>query len=65
MRGVMEFEEATGIYRRTLRERDSLYRLTPPLPSPALSHYDEEFWYLRDGEGRLIARVGRLGIVLP
>jgi hypothetical protein len=60
--GIMEYEEATHLYRRTLARGDDLFRLTPPLPSAALSHRDDDTWYLRSEDGRLIARVSRAGV---
>jgi hypothetical protein len=60
----MEYDEATRLYRGALTP-DPLFRIAPPLPSAALSHCVDETWYLRDAEGRLIARVSRLGVSLP
>jgi hypothetical protein len=65
MRSIMEYEEATRLYRQKMVGSDPLFRLSPPLPSPALSHHDDETWYLRDAEGRLIARVNWRGLHLP
>ena len=62
---AMEYEDATRIYRKKLTESDRLFRLVPPMPSPALSHREDETWYLRDESGRLIARVSPLGVRLP
>jgi hypothetical protein len=53
----MEYEEATRLYRRKVTDADALFRIAPALPSAALSYQDDETWYLRDTEGRLIARV--------
>jgi len=53
----MEYEDATRLYRRKMTDADALFRIAPPLPSAALSYRDDETWYLRDVEGRLIARV--------
>jgi hypothetical protein len=61
----MEYDEATRIYRQKVRDADRLFRLAPPMPSPALSHRDDETWYLRDAEGKLIARVSPTGVHLP
>ncbi|HEV2548534.1 MAG TPA: hypothetical protein VGU20_14435 [Stellaceae bacterium] len=58
----MEYEEATHLYRRTLAHGDDLFHLTPPRPSAALSYQDEDTWYLRGEDGRLIARVSRAGV---
>ena len=60
----MEYEDATRLYRRKLTDADALFRIVAPLPSAALSHQDGETWYLRDAEGRLIARVTRSGVRL-
>jgi hypothetical protein len=60
----MEYEEATHLYRRSLAQADQLFHLPPPLPSAALSHCDDDTWYLRGDDGRLIARVSRLGVRL-
>jgi hypothetical protein len=57
MWSVMEYEDATNLYRKTVIDSDRLFRLAPPMPSPALSHRNAETWFLRDGDGRLIARV--------
>jgi hypothetical protein len=64
MWSVMEYEEATSLYRKKVTDSDRLFRLAPPMPSPVLSHRDDETWFLRDGDGRLIARVGPLGVRL-
>ena len=61
---MMEYEEATHIYRRKLLGADPLFRLTPPRPSAALSHFADNTWYLFDDDGRLIARVSRAGVRL-
>ena len=61
---LMEYEEATTLYRKKMTDCDRLFRLVPPMPSPALSHRDDETWFLRDGDGRLIARVGPSGVRL-
>jgi hypothetical protein len=61
---AMEFEEAARLYRRKMTEGDRLFRLGPPPPSAALSHQDDKAWYLRDTEGRLIARVSSSGVRL-
>jgi hypothetical protein len=61
----MEYEEATHLYKCKLREGERLFRLSPPMPSPALSHRDDETWYLCNEDGRLIARVNRTGVRLP
>jgi hypothetical protein len=63
-RAAMEYEDATRLYRRKLCEADPLFRIAPTMPSAALSHRDDETWYLRDAEGRLIARVSRSGVRL-
>jgi hypothetical protein len=63
MNEFMEYEEATRIYRRMMGA-DPLFRLSPPAPSPRLSYRDDEIWYLRDDEGKLIARVSRSGVRL-
>ena len=60
--GIMEYEEATHLYRRSLERADDIFHLTPPLPSAALSYRDDETWYLRGDDGRLIARVSRAGV---
>jgi hypothetical protein len=60
--GIMEYEEATHLYRRTVTKTDQLFHLPPPLPSAALSHCNEDIWYLRGEDGRLIARVSRQGV---
>ena len=60
----MEYEEATDLYRRTLSGADPFFRLSPPRPSAALSHCNDDTWYLRDDDGRLIARVRPTGIQL-
>jgi hypothetical protein len=59
---IMEYEEATHLYRRTIAGADDLFHLTPARPSAALSHRDEDTWYLRGEDGRLIARVSRTGV---
>jgi hypothetical protein len=64
MQASFEYEDATRLYRRKVTESDRLFRLAPPLPSAALSHCDEETWYLRDDAGRLIARVSRGAVQL-
>lgn len=64
-RDRMEYEEATRLYRRKLSGADALFRIAPPLASAALSSQDDETWYLRDAEGRLVARVSRSGVRLP
>ena len=64
MWSVMEFEEATRLYRKKMTDADRFFRLAPPMPSPVLSHRDDETWFLRDGDGRLIARVGPSGVRL-
>lgn len=58
----MEYEEATNLYRRRMARGDDLFHLTPARPSAALSHRDEDTWYLRGEDGRLIARVSRAGV---
>ena len=63
-REIMEYEEAACLYRRKLCGADPLFRLAPAMPSAALSHRDDETWYLRDAEGRLMARVSRAGVRL-
>jgi hypothetical protein len=64
MWSVMEYEEATSLYRKKMTDCDRLFRLAPPMPSPVLSHRDDETWFLRDGDGRLIARVSPSGVRL-
>lgn len=64
MWSVMEYEEATNLYRKKMTDGDRLFRLAPPMPSPALSHRDDETWFLRDSDGRLIARVSPSGVRL-
>ena len=64
MSSVMEFEEATSLYRKKLTDGDRLFRLAPPSPSLVLSHRNDETWFLRDGDGRLIARVTPSGVRL-
>jgi hypothetical protein len=64
MWSMMEYEDATRLYRKKLTESDRLFRLAPPMPSPALSHRSDETWYLRDDAGRLIARVSASGVRL-
>lgn len=64
MGSMMEYEDATRLYRKKLTENDRMFRLAPPMPSPALSHRNDEIWYLRDEAGRLIARVGPAGVRL-
>jgi hypothetical protein len=59
---IMEYEEATHLYRRTIAGADDLFHLTPARPSAALSYRDEDIWYLRAEDGRLIARVSRAGV---
>jgi hypothetical protein len=58
----MEYEEATHLYRRTVTRGDDLFHLAPARPSAALSYRDEDTWYLRGEDGRLIARVSRAGV---
>lgn len=66
MWSAMEFEEAIRRYRRKLVEDDKVFRLWPPPPSPRLSHCDRKnTWYLRDDQGKLIARVNESGVYLP
>lgn len=65
MWSAMEYEDAMRLYRKKMADGGGLFRLAAPLPSPALSHRDEETWYLRDGDGRLIARVSPSGVRLP
>ena len=60
--GVMEYDEATHLYRRTVTRGDDLFHLTPLRPSAALSYRDDDTWYLHAEDGRLIARVNRLGV---
>lgn len=60
----MEYEDATRIYRKKFADSDQLFRLAPPLPSPALSHLHDDIWYLCDDAGRLIARVSPSGVRL-
>ncbi len=60
----MEYEDAMHVYRRRLVDADPLFRLTPRRPSAALSHRDDDTWYLRDDDGKLIARIGRGGVQL-
>ena len=62
MGAAMEYDEAAHLYRSRLSAADPLFRLPPRRPSAALSYRDDRAWYLRDDEGRLIARVGRAGI---
>jgi len=64
MWSAMEYEEATSLYRKKMTDGDRLFRLAPPLPSPVLSHRHDETWFLRDGDGRLIARVSPSGVRL-
>lgn len=64
MRSVMEFEDAMQLYKQKLTGSDPVFRLSPPRPSASQSHRQDETWYLRDEEGRLIARVSRLGVRL-
>jgi hypothetical protein len=64
MHGMFEYEDATRLYRKKMTESDGLFRLAPPRPSAALSHCDDETWYLCDEAGRLIARVSRVGVQL-
>jgi hypothetical protein len=64
MHGPFEYEDATRLYRKKVTESDRLFRLAPLLPSAALSHCDDEIWYLCDEAGRLIARVSRAGVQL-
>jgi hypothetical protein len=64
MWSVMEYEEATNLYRKKMTDGDRLFRLAPPMPSPVLSHRDDETWFLRDNDGRLIARVSPSGVRL-
>jgi hypothetical protein len=64
MWSVMEFEEATSLYRKKLSDGDRLFRLPPPCPSLVLSHRNDETWFLRDGDGKLIARVSPSGVRL-
>lgn len=67
MHSMMEYEEATRIYRDKMLECETLFRLPPPMPSPCLSYRDaaREIWYLRDDDGKLIARISRAGVYLP
>jgi hypothetical protein len=58
----MEYDEATHLYRRTVARADDLFHLTPARPSAALSYRDDDTWYLHADDGRLIARVNRLGV---
>ncbi|HWG80381.1 MAG TPA: hypothetical protein VN681_11435 [Stellaceae bacterium] len=60
----MEYEDATRLYRKKLCDGDPLFRLMPPMPSAARSSRDDETWYLRDADGRLIARVSATGVRL-
>jgi hypothetical protein len=60
----MEYEDATNLYRKKMSDGDRLFRLAPPMPSPVLSHRDDDIWFLRDGDGRLIARVSPSGVRL-
>ncbi len=61
----MEFEDAARLYRRKMAEGETLFRLSPLMPSPRLSHCDRKnTWYLRDDQGRLIARVNQSGVHL-
>lgn len=64
MHGPLEYEDATRLYRKKVTESDRLFRLAPLLPSAALSHRNDETWYLCDDAGRLIARVSRAGVQL-
>lgn len=64
MRSVMEFEEAMQVYTRKVLGVDPVFHLSPRLPSAAQSHCEDETWYLRDEEGKLIARVTRAGVRL-
>ncbi len=64
MHGMFEYEDATRLYRQKMTESDRLFHLAPPRPSAALSHCDDETWYLCDDAGRLIARVSRAGVRL-
>ena len=64
MRSVMEFEDAMQVYKRKMLGSDPVFRLSPPLPSAAQSHCEDETWYLRDEEGKLIARVTRTSVRL-
>ncbi len=64
MWSVMEFEEATSLYRKKLSDGDRLFRLAPPCPSLVLSHRNDETWFLRDDDGKLIARVSPSGVRL-
>jgi len=61
---MLEYDEAIRLYKKKLFGADPLFRLRPPLPSAGLSHCDEETWYLRDQDGRLLARVSREGVHL-
>jgi hypothetical protein len=67
MHSMMEYEEATRIYRKKMLECETLFRLSPPMPNPYLSHRDaeKETWYLRDDDGKLIARISRGSVRLP
>ncbi len=66
MWSAIEFEDAARLYRRKVAEADTLFRLSPSLPSPRLSHCDRKnTWHLRDDQGRLIARVNQGGVYLP
>lgn len=64
MHGMFEYEDATRLYRKKMTEGDRLFHLAPPRPSAALSHCDDDTWYLCDDAGRLIARVSRAGVRL-
>ncbi len=64
MHSLFEYEDATRLYRKKMTESDRLFRIAPPHPSAALSHREDETWYLRDDAGRLIARVSRSGVQL-
>ncbi len=64
MQARFEYEDATRLYRKKVTESDRLFRLAPLRPSAALSHCDDETWYLCDDGGRLIARVNRGGVLL-
>ncbi|HXY98542.1 MAG TPA: hypothetical protein VEI03_00990 [Stellaceae bacterium] len=64
MQYLLEYEDAARLYRRKMTEGNGLFRLAPPRPSAALSHRDDETWYLRDDDGRLITRVSRAGVQL-
>jgi hypothetical protein len=62
---LMEYKEATNRYRKKMTDGDRLFRLAPPMPSRVLSRRDDETWFLRDSDGRLIARVSPSGCASP